>query len=143
VTFRRTLGFIVLLTMASVVAFVGLYLGVAYVAIFVLGLTDPWPRGGEWVLFLVRLKTVLPWYTGLYLLTLVVAWRLVARFSAFRGIGHVLASAAASATMYIVLSLPSNRSPFVFVIMPVAVIVVAFLAAVILAPRASRWAHSG
>jgi hypothetical protein len=77
---------------------------------------------------------------------LVVAWRLVARFSAFRGIGHVLASAAGSATIYILMNLPSNRSPILFLIMPVAVVVIAFLAAVILAPRASRgkppWVHS-
>ncbi|HEY0336482.1 MAG TPA: hypothetical protein VGC70_04015 [Burkholderiales bacterium] len=134
-TFQRTLGFIVLLTMASVVAFAALYLAAAYVAIFVLGLAHPWPRGGEWVLFLVRLKTVLPWYTGLYLVTMVMAWRLIARFSASRGIGHVLASAAASATMYILVGLPSNRSPFTFVMMPVGVVVIVFVSAVMMSPR--------
>jgi len=135
VKFLRTLGFIVLLTVASAVAFVGLYVAIAYVAIFFVGLAEPWPRGGEWVLFLARLQMVLVWYAGLYFLGLVMAWPYVVRFSRFRATGHVLASAAASSTMYILINLSAAPGPVLCLILPVAVVVIVFLAAVILASR--------
>src|ERR1051325_1711113 len=105
----RTLGLILLLTLASVVAFVGLHLAIVYLAIFVFELAKPWPRGSEWNLFSESLVMIAPWYASLYLLGLLMAWPFVARFSASRGVWHVLVSASASATMYIVINLPSNK----------------------------------